>query len=92
MKYPEDIDAVHGLAFHIKSKGGLALPSGGILTVRAFLSMGKAFGFHSGLDDVHDLVLRMKTDLSQFKFITRPTLSAGKSTGKITNFKMNALL
>lgn len=28
-KYPEDIDAVHGLAFHIKSKGGLQVGTGG---------------------------------------------------------------
>lgn len=44
-KYPEDIDAVHGLAFHIKSKGGLNLPSGGVLTVRSFLTLGRKFGF-----------------------------------------------
>lgn len=59
-KYPEDIDAVHGLAFHIKSKGGLQLPSGGVLTVRGFLTLGRNFGMHGGLDSVHDLVFRMK--------------------------------
>ncbi|KAJ5032733.1 uncharacterized protein L3040_009327 [Drepanopeziza brunnea f. sp. 'multigermtubi'] len=75
-KYPEDVDAVHGLAFHIKSKGGLQLPSGGVLTVRGFLTLGRMFGAHGGLDAVHDLVLRMKTDLEQFQFVTRPTLSA----------------
>ncbi|PMD17959.1 alpha/beta-hydrolase [Hyaloscypha hepaticicola] len=75
-KYPEDVDAVHGLAFHIKSKGGLKLPSGGVLTVRGFLTLGRNFGMHGGLDSVHDLVFRMKTDLATFQFITRPTLSA----------------
>ena len=75
-KYPEDVDAVHGLAFHIKSKGGLKLPSGGVLTVRGFLTLGRNFGTHGGLDSVHDLVFRMKTDLATFQFITRPTLSA----------------
>ena len=78
-KYPEDIDAVHGLAFHIKSKGGLPLPSGGTLTVRCLLTLGRKFGFHGGLDAVHDLILRMRTDMSQFQFITRPTLSALES-------------
>jgi hypothetical protein len=34
---------------------------------------------HGGLDSVHDLVFRMKTDLNQFQFITRPTLSALES-------------
>jgi hypothetical protein len=65
-----------GLAFHIKSKGGLPLPSGGILTVRGLLTLGRHFGFHGGLDSIHDIVLRMRTDLTQFQFITRPTLSA----------------
>jgi hypothetical protein len=78
-KYPEDIDAVHGLAFHIKSKGGLQLPSGGVLTVRGFLTLGRNFGMHGGLDSVHDLVFRMKRDIHQFQFITRPTLSALES-------------
>ncbi|CAL3964099.1 hypothetical protein PZA11_001535 [Diplocarpon coronariae] len=75
-KYPEDVDTVHGLAFHIKSKQGLKLPSGGVLTVRGLLTLGRAFGAHGGLDFVHDLVFRMKTDLEQFQFVTRPTLSA----------------
>ncbi len=78
-KFHGDIDTVHGLAFHIKSKGGLVLPSGGILTVRGFLTLGRMFGFHGGLDKVHDLVLKMKNDLNQFQFITRPTLSALES-------------
>jgi hypothetical protein len=77
-KYPEDIDVVHGLTYHIKTKGGLSLPSGGLLTVRGFLTLGRMFGFHGGLDNVHDLILRMKTDLSQFKFITRPYVAAGQ--------------
>ena len=74
-KYPEDVDSVHELAYHIKSEGGLRLPSGGTLTVRLFLTLGRAFGFHGGLDSVHDLIYRMKSDLAQFQFITRPTLS-----------------
>ncbi|TVY45284.1 Proline iminopeptidase [Lachnellula subtilissima] len=78
-KYPEDVEIVQSLCFHIKSKGGLALPSGGILTVRGLLTLGRAFGAHGGLDVVHDLILRCNTDLSQFQFITRPTLSALES-------------
>jgi pimeloyl-ACP methyl ester carboxylesterase len=74
-KYPEDVENVHGLAFHIRSKGGIALPSGGTLTVRRFLTLGINFGRHGGMDEVHDIVLRMRSDLSQFEFITRPTLA-----------------
>jgi hypothetical protein len=47
-----------------------------MLTVRGFLTLGRDFGFHGGLDMVHDLVLQMKTDLSQFQFVTRRTLMA----------------
>ncbi|TVY78159.1 Proline iminopeptidase [Lachnellula suecica] len=78
-KYPEDVEAVQSLCFHIKSKGGLPLPSGGLLTVRGLLTLGRNFGAHGGLDTVHDLILRCKIDLSQFQFITRPTLSALES-------------
>ncbi|TVY43534.1 Proline iminopeptidase [Lachnellula occidentalis] len=78
-KYPEDVETVQSLCFHIKAKGGLALPSGGKLTVRGLLTLGRAFGAHGGLDVVHDLILRCNTDLAQFQFITRPTLSALES-------------
>ena len=75
-KFPEDVDVVRGLATHINSKGSLPLPSGSVLTVPALLTLGRYFGVQSGLDIVHDLILRASTDLKQFQFITRPTLSA----------------
>jgi pimeloyl-ACP methyl ester carboxylesterase len=78
-KYPEDIDAVHDIAFHIKLKGGLKLPSGGTLTVRRFLTIGMLFGASGGIDQVHEMVLRMLSDLKQFQFVARPTLSAIES-------------
>ncbi|KAF4625789.1 hypothetical protein G7Y89_g12372 [Cudoniella acicularis] len=78
-KYPEDIEAVQSLCFHIKSKGGVPLPSGGVLTVRGVLTLGRYFGAHGGLDTVHNLILRSKTDLLQFQFLSRPTLSALES-------------
>lgn len=34
---------------------------------------------HGGIDAVHDLILRCKLDLSQFQFISRPSLSALES-------------
>ena len=51
--------------------GGVKLPSGGILTVRGLLTLGRMFGAHGGLDKVHEMILRMKTDLAQFEFFTR---------------------
>jgi pimeloyl-ACP methyl ester carboxylesterase len=91
-KYPEDIDVIHGLAFHIKSKGGLPLPSGGVLTVRGLLTLGRIFGMHGGLDSVHELILRASTDLKQFSFITRPTLSAIESALSFDNMVLYAVL
>jgi hypothetical protein len=70
------VEAVQGLCFHIKSKGGVPLPSGGVLTVRGLLTLGRYFGFHGGLDTVHNLILRAKLDLAQFSFVSRPTLAA----------------
>jgi pimeloyl-ACP methyl ester carboxylesterase len=75
-KYPEDLQVIHGLANYIYSKNGLKLPSGGILTLQRFLVLGLLFGGHGGIDNVHDIVFRMDSDLKQFSFITRPTLSA----------------
>jgi hypothetical protein len=75
-KYPEDVESVQSLCFHIKSKSGVPLPSGGVLTVRGLLTLGRNFGVHGGLDIVHDLILRAKIDLAQFQFISRPTLAA----------------
>ncbi|KAH8676634.1 Alpha/Beta hydrolase protein [Tricladium varicosporioides] len=78
-KYPEDIEAVQSLCFHIKSRGGIPLPSGGDLTVRGLLTLGRNFGAHGGLDSVHNLILRSSLDLKQFKFLSKPTLSALES-------------
>jgi len=91
-KFPEDVNTIHELAYHIKSKGGLKLPSGGILTVRLFLTLGRDFGFHGGLDSVHDLVYRMKSDLAQFQFITRPTLSELEAALTFENAVLYAVL
>lgn len=91
-KYPEDVDTVHSIAFHINSKGGLSLPSGGVLTVRGFLTLGRSFGAHGGLDAVHNIVLRMKSDLRQFQFITRSTLSTLESSLSFDDAVLYAVL
>lgn len=74
-KYPEDVDGVLEITSYIRSKGSITLPSGTTLTVRLFMTLGRNLGFHGGLDFVHDLILRTRADLSQFRLITRPTLS-----------------
>ena len=66
---------------HIKEKGGLQLPSGGTLTARRFLTLGMGFGTHGSVDFVHEMIFRMHSELEQFNFITRSTLSALESMG-----------
>lgn len=38
--------------------------------------MGMVLGMHGGIDDIHNQILRMSSDISQFNFLTRPTLAA----------------
>lgn len=84
-KYPEDGPNVRRLVAYIefqqRSAGGqgIALPSGGRLTVQQLLTLGIAFGGHGGLDQVHALVLRLVADLDQFNFFTRASLAALES-------------
>lgn len=78
-KFPEDVDIIHQLASYISGVGELTLPSGGRLTVQRFLTLGLHFGAHGGIDNVHDMVLRMYSDYEQFGTFTRPTLSALES-------------
>lgn len=76
-KYPEDIATIRNVASYISShENGIPLPGGGTLTVPRLLTMGSVLGFHGGIDEIHDQILRMSTDLSQFSFITRATLAA----------------
>lgn len=56
--------------------GGVPLPSGGRLTMPRFMTAGISFGSHGGLDAVHSLVLRVRSDLEQFGYLTRGTLVA----------------
>jgi pimeloyl-ACP methyl ester carboxylesterase len=78
-KYPEDVERVKGIVGYLKSKEeegkAVKLPTGGILSAGRFLEMGIMFGFHSGLDWVHDVVLRLFRDLSEEGEISRPGLA-----------------
>ncbi|KAL2757458.1 hypothetical protein ACRALDRAFT_1060828 [Sodiomyces alcalophilus JCM 7366] len=77
-KFPEDVKRVRHIARFIQQQEGgrVALPGGGFLTVPRLLTLGLAFGSHGGLDSVHALILKMKTDLDQFGFLGRPVLTA----------------
>ena len=74
-KYPEDIHRVKDIIRYI-SKDAVILPAGGKLSVLRFRQLGMRFGYHDGMNNIHDLVCRMASDLNHFGFFTRPTLTA----------------
>ena len=75
-KFPEDVATVHRLAAYITSQNNaVALPGGGTLTVHRLLASGISFGAHGGLDDVHALILHLKTDLDTLGFFSRAALT-----------------
>ncbi|PWI74440.1 proline iminopeptidase [Purpureocillium lilacinum] len=73
-KFPEDVEVLRQLAAYIEGEGGIALPSGGTLTVPRLLTIGIAFGGHGGFDNVHSTLMHLKTSLDQFGFFTRAAL------------------
>ena len=74
-KYSEDVHRVKDVIRHI-SKEVVILPAGGKLSVLRLRQLGMLFGYHGGLDNVHDLICRLASDLNHFGFFTRPTLAA----------------
>lgn len=77
-KFPEDVAKVHKIMHYLSrfGDGKIKLPSEGTLTRRRFRQLGIMFGFHGGLDIVHDIVLRASNDIEAFGHLTRPSLSA----------------
>lgn len=78
-KYPEDVSRVHRIVKLLNRFGDTTVRvqgGEGYLSARRFLQLGIYFGKHGGFDEVHSLVLRADTDLSQFGHLTRPTVLA----------------
>ncbi|KAH7393892.1 Alpha/Beta hydrolase protein [Phaeosphaeria sp. MPI-PUGE-AT-0046c] len=78
-KYPEDVARVHRIIKLLSRFGDstVRVQGGeGSLSARRFMQLGIFFGKHGGFDQVHELVLRADTDLSQFGHLTRPTVLA----------------
>ena len=74
-KYSEDIHRVKDIVRYIQ-KEDIRLPSGGKLSVLRLRQLGMYFGSHGAMDSVHDMITRFTSDLNQFGFFTRPTLTA----------------
>ncbi|ORX97300.1 proline iminopeptidase [Clohesyomyces aquaticus] len=78
-KYPEDVERVKRIIKLLGRFGDqtVRVQGGeGYMSPRRFLQSGINFGRHGGFDDVHALVLRCDTDLTQFGHLTRPTVMA----------------
>jgi pimeloyl-ACP methyl ester carboxylesterase len=91
-KFPEDVEHIQKLATYIQGVGGVKLPAGGTLTVPRFLTIGLQFGAHGGIDNVHDVVLRMRSELDNLGFFSRPTLSAVEAATSFDDAVIYAVL
>ncbi len=92
-KYPEDVKAVKRIARHLEGEDQpVMLADGGKLSLVRFLSMGISFGFHGGLDTVHDIVLRAVNDLETFEFLTKPTLVRIQATSSFEDHVLYAIM
>lgn len=89
-KFPEDAERVRTVMNYLKrfGDGKIKLPSEGSLTRRRLQQLGLMFGFHGGINVVHDIVLRASYDIESFGHLTRGTLSDIDSH---TNFDDNLI-
>lgn len=95
-KFPGDEEKVRMILDYLITKestnGGVVLSGGGKLTAERFMQMGISFGFHGGLDAVHDIVLTAANDLELFGLLTRPTLSKIAAQGTFDDNPLYAVL
>ncbi|EKG10522.1 Alpha/beta hydrolase fold-1 [Macrophomina phaseolina MS6] len=93
-KYPEDVSRVKDIVKLLRRFGDstVRLSGEGSLSARRFMQLGINFGFHGGIDMVHDLVLRCSNDLAVFGHLTRPTTSLIEQTMPFDDHIIYALL
>ncbi|TVY82595.1 Proline iminopeptidase [Lachnellula suecica] len=91
-KFPEDIASVYNIALHVEQRGGIQLPAGGVLTPQRFLTLGAVLGQTGGIDKLHNMMLRMNSDLKIFGFFTRPILSAVEEVNSYDNHVIYSLI
>lgn len=90
-KYSEDIHRVKDIVRYIQREN-IRLPSGGKLSVLRLRQLGMDFGFHGSMDSVHEMITRFTSDLNQFGFFTRPTLTAFDAMIPFDTIPLYALL
>jgi len=93
-KYPEDIGRVKRVMNVLMRHGDTTVRdnSGAWLPARRFLQLGLGFGFHGGIDSVHEIVLRANIDLDLFGHFTRPTITAIESSLPFDGHPIYAIL
>ncbi|OAA69474.1 Peptidase S33, prolyl aminopeptidase [Cordyceps fumosorosea ARSEF 2679] len=91
-KFPEDVERVKKIAAHIESKGGVALPGGGTLTVARLMTIGISFGVHDGFDSVHNAILALDASLESFGFFSRSSLTTIENWSGFDNNIIYAIL
>ncbi|KAJ5927777.1 Proline iminopeptidase [Penicillium verhagenii] len=89
-KYPEDAERVKTIMKYLAANK-VALPSGWLTPAR-FQQLGIMFGFHGGIDSVHDIVLRTWHDLQIFDSLTQPTLAIIDGSGGMDKNVIYAIL
>ncbi|KAJ5168740.1 Proline iminopeptidase [Penicillium canariense] len=78
-KFPEDAERVKKIMQYLAANQ-VALPSGWLTPAR-FQQLGIVFGFHGGIDSLHEIVVRVWNDLEIFGSLTVPTLAIIDSNG-----------
>ncbi|KAK6865843.1 proline iminopeptidase [Apiospora arundinis] len=94
-KFPGDVATVKEVAkkiLELGGKEGVLLPGGGQLTVPRLMTIGLSFGAHGGIDQVHNIILKMKADLDQFGIFTRATLNSFEQDQGWDNAPIYAML
>ncbi|KAJ5720884.1 Proline iminopeptidase [Penicillium malachiteum] len=89
-KFPEDVERVKKIMAYL-TNNQVALPSGSLTPAR-FQQLGIIFGFHGGLDILHEIVLRAWNDLEVFGSLTAPTLASIDSNGGMDKNIIYAIL
>ncbi|KAL8849868.1 MAG: hypothetical protein Q9221_005206 [Calogaya cf. arnoldii] len=77
-KYSEDVSRIKNIIHYLQTEK-VRLPSGGTLSISRFRQLGINFGFHGGTDAVHEIILRLDSDLEYYGYFTRPTLAGLES-------------
>ncbi|PPR06871.1 hypothetical protein CVT26_003995 [Gymnopilus dilepis] len=90
-KYPQDIRRVRNILAHLDAKS-VTLPNGGRLTPNRFLQLGQHFGFHGGIDAVHQIVFRASNDLVHMDKLSYKTLQTIESQQPFDGNPLYAIL